>query len=275
MGLFSINEQLGNAELHNERLGRSVNITNVVLRHAKEYLSNDSANDSAAGLQRRWDDMVDAVNKWTRQWGTCFPTFPVKGGLEHILIKQTHDRLAAPKGRDMKCIMRFLSIMADGMLKHLAAEAEDEDEEEEDERADRRRELCDLIDSYNKYMELSRRDAPTAAQVRETQAAARKVLSAAAPVAHLDPTGFEKWKWHQANHNHTLFLGKGGGDEATEAQHSESTKIFREQTSKKADTSIHSICNVLDAELAMRMVQQNELLRWASRSCAPHPRTRW
>ena len=89
------------------------------------------------------------------------PRLQVKGGLEHILIKQTHDRLAAPKGRDMKCIMRFLSIMADGMLKHLAAEAEDEDEEEEDERADRRRELCDLIDSYNKYMELSRRDAPT------------------------------------------------------------------------------------------------------------------
>ena len=93
----------------------------------------------------------------------------MKGGLEHILIKDTHDRLAAPKGRDMKCIMRILSIMADGMLKHLAVDEEDEededeeDEDEEDERADRRRELCDLIDSYNEYMELSRRDAPTGA----------------------------------------------------------------------------------------------------------------
>ena len=64
----------------------------------------------------------------------------------------------------MKCIMRILSIMADGMLKHLAVDEEDEeDEDEEDERADRRRELCDLIDSYNEYMELSRRDAPTGA----------------------------------------------------------------------------------------------------------------
>ena len=199
-----------------------MNITNVVLKHAKEFLSNLHAGDSAAGLQRRWDDMIDALIKWTRQWGSCFPTFPVcrhatprhatprcaaprhahaaprraaprraaprraalhraaphprtrlaaprprpqvKGGLEHILIKDTHDRLAAPKGRDMKCIMRILSIMADGMLKHLAVDEEDEeDEDEEDERADRRRELCDLIDSYNEYMELSRRDAPTGA----------------------------------------------------------------------------------------------------------------
>ena len=92
------------------------------------------------------------------------PRPQVKGGLEHILIKDTHDRLAAPKGRDMKCIMRILSIMADGMLKHLAVDEEEEEEEdEENEGADRRRELCGLIDSYNEYMELSRRDAPTGA----------------------------------------------------------------------------------------------------------------
>ncbi len=40
---------------------------------------------------------------------------------------------------------------------------------------------------------LLRRPLPSAAaQVRETQAAARKVLSDAAPVAHLDPTHFRR-----------------------------------------------------------------------------------
>ena len=85
---------LGSAELHNERLGRSVNITNVVLKHAKEFLSNLHAGDSAAGLQRRWDDMIDALIKWTRQWGSCFPTFPV---CRHATPRHATPRCAAPR----------------------------------------------------------------------------------------------------------------------------------------------------------------------------------
>ena len=92
----------------------------------------------------------------------------MKGGLEHILIKQTHDRLAAPKGRDMTSLLRIFSIMTDGVLKHLTTmstdEAEDEDEdEEEDELAAKRRDLVNLVDCYNEHMKLSRIDAPTGA----------------------------------------------------------------------------------------------------------------
>ena len=101
----------------------------------------------------------------------------MKGGLEHILVKETHDRLAAPKGRDMTSLMRILSLLADGMLKHLQSmdenEDEDEDEDEDEgegedeheheavEGARARLKLCPFIDSYNSYIELSRIEAPT------------------------------------------------------------------------------------------------------------------
>ena len=105
----------------------------------------------------------------------------------------------------------------------------------------------------------------------------------------------EKWKWHQPAHNDIKRLGKGGGDEATEgakppaphplatpgerhplrprclcvaAQHKESTKIFSEQTSRKTDQSIQSICTVMDVRLAMRLIQENELLRAAAIAAA-------
>ena len=55
------------------------------------------------------------------------------------------------------------------------------------------------------------------------------------------------------------------------AQHGESTKIFREQTSKKTDKSIMSICTVMDVELGLRMIQQNELLRPAPAPAAAAP----
>ncbi len=71
-----------------------MNITNVVLKHAKEFLSNLHAGDSAAGLQRRWDDMIDALIKWTRQWGSCFPTFPV---CRHATLRCATPRCAAPR----------------------------------------------------------------------------------------------------------------------------------------------------------------------------------
>ena len=70
-----------------------MNITNVVLKHAKEFLSNLHAGDSAAGLQRRWDDMIDALIKWTRQWGSRFPTFPV---CRHAAPRHTTPRHATP-----------------------------------------------------------------------------------------------------------------------------------------------------------------------------------
>ena len=92
----------------------------------------------------------------------------MKGGLEHILIKQTHDRLAAPKGRDMTSLLRILSIMTDGVLKHLTTMTTDEDEvededQDEDELPARRRDLVNLVDTYSEYMRLSRIDAPTGA----------------------------------------------------------------------------------------------------------------
>jgi len=52
-------------------------------------------------------------------------------------------------------------------------------------------------------------------------------------------------------------------------QHAESTRIFREQTSKKTATSIWSICNVQDAELGLKLIQENELLRHTSAGSAP------
>tara|TARA_B100000768_G_scaffold59004_1_gene57071 strand:+ start:772 stop:1140 length:369 start_codon:yes stop_codon:yes gene_type:complete len=55
------------------------------------------------------------------------------------------------------------------------------------------------------------------------------------------------------------------------AQHGESTKIFREQTSKKTDESIASICTVMDVELGLKMIQQNELLRHAPAPAGPAP----
>ena len=97
----------------------------------------------------------------------------MKGGLEHILVKETHDRLAAPKGRDMTSLMRILSLLADGMLKHLQSMDENEDEDEDEgegedeheheavEGARARLKLCRFIDSYNSYTELSRIEAPT------------------------------------------------------------------------------------------------------------------
>ena len=56
--------------------------------------------------------------------------------------------------------------MTDGMRKHLTTMTTDEDEaedEEEDELAARRRDLVNLVDSYNEHMRLSRVDAPTGA----------------------------------------------------------------------------------------------------------------
>ena len=85
----------------------------------------------------------------------------MKGGLKHILIKETRNRLAAPKGRDMSSLLRILSIMTDGFLKHLVSTLPDEEDEEN--LGERRHELCRLIDSYNAYMELSRVAAPTGA----------------------------------------------------------------------------------------------------------------
>ena len=70
----------------------------------------------------------------------------------------------------MTSFLRILSLMTDGMRKHLTTmttdedEAEDEEEdEEEDELAARRRDLVNLVDSYNEHMRLSRVDAPTGA----------------------------------------------------------------------------------------------------------------
>ena len=84
-----------------------MNITNVVLKHAKEFLSNLHAGDSAAGLQRRWDDMIDALIKWTRQWGSCFPTFPVcrHATPRHAALRHATPTLrrAAPRHAALRC----------------------------------------------------------------------------------------------------------------------------------------------------------------------------
>ena len=82
----------------------------------------------------------------------------MKGGLKHILVKETRDRLAAPKGRDTKSLMQFLALLADGLLEHVARMFDEEEDFEE-----KRHALCLLIDSYNAYMELSRVAAPTGA----------------------------------------------------------------------------------------------------------------
>lgn len=66
----------------------------------------------------------------------------------------------------MTSFLRILSLMTDGMRKHLTTMTTDEDEaedEEEDELAARRRDLVNLVDSYNEHMRLSRVDAPTGA----------------------------------------------------------------------------------------------------------------
>ena len=68
---------LRSAELHNEKLGRSVNIVNMLLKCAFEHCSELHSNDSAAGQQRTWDGVIDMLNKWTRKWGSRFPTFLV------------------------------------------------------------------------------------------------------------------------------------------------------------------------------------------------------
>ena len=82
----------------------------------------------------------------------------VKGGLKHILVKETRDRLAAPKGRDTTSLMKLLALLADGLLEHVASMFDEDEDFDETRHA-----LCRLIDTYNAYMELSRVAAPTGA----------------------------------------------------------------------------------------------------------------
>ena len=74
--------------MHNEKIGRSVNIVNMFLKCAFEHCSELHSDDSAAGQQRAWDGMIDMINKWTRKWGSCFPTF---------LVRQATPRHAPPR----------------------------------------------------------------------------------------------------------------------------------------------------------------------------------
>ena len=69
--------------MHNEKLGRSVNIVNMILKFAHDYFLEKHPGGTG---QRGWDDSIDQLNKWTRMWGSRFPTFPVP----------THPRPHAP-----------------------------------------------------------------------------------------------------------------------------------------------------------------------------------
>ena len=88
----------------------------------------------------------------------------MKGGLQHILIKDSHDRLAAPKGRDMVCVMRISRLLIDGMLHVVETKGEkedEEDEEDESEAAQKRAQFDSFLGSYMEYTELDHLEAPT------------------------------------------------------------------------------------------------------------------
>ena len=64
--------------MHNEKLGRSVNIVNIFLKHAKGRLDEQLGDAAQSAKQREWDDLIDSVNEWMRRWGTSYPTFTVR-----------------------------------------------------------------------------------------------------------------------------------------------------------------------------------------------------
>ena len=63
--------------MHNDKLGKPVNIVDIFLRMARELCFDVHSDESATGKQRVWDNLIDALSMWVRQWGTRFPTFPV------------------------------------------------------------------------------------------------------------------------------------------------------------------------------------------------------
>lgn len=90
----------------------------------------------------------------TQEHGTAFPTIVVKSGFDHILSGGSADSIAAPKGRDIVNVMRFVRILAFDVLG-----ASDEGDGAS---------FVAALGVYIRFTELSRLDEPTGARQPRT-----------------------------------------------------------------------------------------------------------